>query len=294
MSKFTEKTITILGDGGVGKTSLVHALKINQPLSLEKIQKTAFLEVDDLFFEEFKIICYDLPGQESTTHPINVLPDTIFKDTNLILLAFSLDRFNSLMNLESWLLQVRNYYNNNYIPIPVIMLLGTKADLRKRIDEKLIENIIINVPEIVDYVKVSAITYEGLDVLRSKILYHLGLNLDQKAAPTEEFYKTKNVQTQKSFEDNNSLQSLYVSEKERSSGENASTVDTAIFESSLPLSSSKLETNTLQQGSNTDITQVKHLELLSSTNKNVNAIEDSSHITKTIEQSDSSSNKIDI
>ena len=57
MSKFTEKTITILGDVGVCKTSLVHALKINQPLSLEKKQKTAFIEVDDLFLEEFKIIC---------------------------------------------------------------------------------------------------------------------------------------------------------------------------------------------------------------------------------------------
>ena len=256
MTEHFEKTITILGDGGIGKTSLVYALKTNKTLSPENIQKTAFLEIEDLLFEEFKIICYDLPGQDSITHPINVLPDTIFKDTNLILLAFSLDRFNSLMNLETWLLQVRNYYKNKALSIPVVILLGTKADLKKRIDEKLIENIILNVPEIVDYVKVSAITQEGLDILRSKILYHLGLNLSLKGAPMDEISKLRQNQVKSPLTASIPLEPSPVSEVVTSLVEqDVPILDANTYESSKQISLSKPEITNTKQTSDENLHQ---------------------------------------
>ncbi|MHA1983795.1 MAG: hypothetical protein ACW967_05540, partial [Candidatus Hodarchaeales archaeon] len=132
-------------------------------------RKTAFLEVETVKLETDEILFYDLAGQDSTAHPLEVLPDLVLKNASLILLAFSLDRFSSLNNLQNWFKKIKNYYDKRKLDMPDIILIGTKSDLKKRIDDGLIKIILSNVAEIIDYIPISSYTGQNIENLKKRI-----------------------------------------------------------------------------------------------------------------------------
>ncbi|HKZ43100.1 MAG TPA: GTPase domain-containing protein, partial [Candidatus Hodarchaeales archaeon] len=170
MSQSAKKLI-ILGDGGVGKTTLVHALKMgSQSLSQEEVKKTSFMEIETIETAgQPNWLVYDLSGQQSSTHPLEVMADMVLKDADLVVLIFALNRFSSLNNLQSWFQKLKNYYMTRNTSMPDIILLGSKADLKIRIDEPLIARILENVPEIIDYIKISSVTGYGIENLKKRI-----------------------------------------------------------------------------------------------------------------------------
>jgi small GTP-binding protein len=162
--------MVILGDGGVGKTTLLRVLKNTEGnANIFNTRKTAFLEVETVKLETDEILFYDLAGQDSTAHPLEVLPDLVLKNASLILLAFSLDRFSSLNNLQNWFKKIKNYYDKRKLDMPDIILIGTKSDLKKRIDDGLIKIILSNVAEIIDYIPISSYTGQNIENLKKRI-----------------------------------------------------------------------------------------------------------------------------
>ncbi|OLS20596.1 MAG: hypothetical protein HeimC3_39780, partial [Candidatus Heimdallarchaeota archaeon LC_3] len=164
-----KQKMVILGDGGVGKTTLLKVLKNTTGKDIFNTRKTAFLEVETIKVAQDEILFYDLAGQDSTAHPLEVLPDLVLKNASLILLAFSLDRFSSLNNLQIWFKKIKNYFYKRKLDMPDIILIGTKSDLKKRIDDGLIKIILSNVPEIIDYIPISSYKGENIENLKKRI-----------------------------------------------------------------------------------------------------------------------------
>ena len=162
-----------MGEGGVGKTTLVRALKQKGRNDISKdYGKTIFLEIESVYLSNDisdPLMVYDVSGQLTKLHPINIIPDIVLKNIAVILMVFSLDRFISLMSLENWFIKVKEYYCSKNIKIPKIILVGAKGDLPHRIDESLIIKILTDIEEIDDYVEVSSATGTGVDILIRKI-----------------------------------------------------------------------------------------------------------------------------
>jgi small GTP-binding protein len=119
--------INLLGDGAVGKTSLL--LRYTQQLfrsesrltiGVEFLSKT--MEIDS---KRIKLQIWDIGGQEQ----FRFLMTTYVKGSNGALLLFDLTRRDTFESLPSWLDEMRkeNPYDYNF---PLI-LIGNKADLSK-------------------------------------------------------------------------------------------------------------------------------------------------------------------
>lgn len=110
------KRILLLGDGGVGKTTLVHYMKTK--LFTTKYIPTMGMEIHP--FDSFQII--DTAGQERYGRPPEEWIGIFGPDA--VLLMFSVDSKQSYRNLQYWY---------DWVPegVPVIIL-GTKCDIDER------------------------------------------------------------------------------------------------------------------------------------------------------------------
>lgn len=161
------KRIIILGDGAVGKTTLLRTLTGKS----KETTITSFMEIDLFHVDDQKFVCFDLAGQglELPTHPLNLMGDQILNKATVILLAFAIDRAKSLTNLQNWFISIKNYYNSLNMPIPPIFIIGTKADLSAKVDLEAVKFSSQNTPEVVDFILVSSATDTGINQLKQKI-----------------------------------------------------------------------------------------------------------------------------
>lgn len=162
--------VTILGDGAVGKTTLVKLLMNNEyNIADLKTKRTPFLEIETLKIKKEKLLVYDLAGQDNLAHPLRVLEDQVLGHASLIIFAFALDRFASLAKLGNWYTPIKNYYNKKNKPLPKMILVGTKADQVRKLDQSLIDKVLSST-NINEYIPTSSVSGEGLPELKEKIL----------------------------------------------------------------------------------------------------------------------------
>jgi small GTP-binding protein len=168
--------VTIVGDGAVGKTTLTKLL-INNEFNIAdlKTKRTPFLEIETLKIDKEKLLVYDLAGQDNLAHPLRVLEDQVLGHANLIIFAFALDRFSSLAHLGSWYLPISEYYKNKNQPLPKMILVGTKADQARKIDQSLIEKV-LSATKIKEYVPTSSVSGNGIPELKQIIISVLSKN----------------------------------------------------------------------------------------------------------------------
>ena len=122
--KDIRKKLVIIGDGCCGKTSLLHAYAKNEfinehhPTIVDTHVQIIQLEND----KKVELVIYDTAGQEE----YDKLRPIFYKDTNVILLCYSIDLPNSLTNIpDKWMPEIRFFCPQ----IPLI-LVGVKKDLR--------------------------------------------------------------------------------------------------------------------------------------------------------------------
>lgn len=156
------KKIILLGDGGVGKTSLLYLLT-HQSLP-ENIKKTPYVNISTFKTENnIKIQVIDLAGQKNLPiHMIQMNPELVFDKTDLIIFMFSNEDAQSLMNLQSWYSIIEQHYLNN--SMPHLILVKSKCDLPTQIDESLVTNIYNTLK--IPYIELSNKTLEGIDKLK--------------------------------------------------------------------------------------------------------------------------------
>ncbi|MHA1983946.1 MAG: Rab family GTPase [Candidatus Hodarchaeales archaeon] len=169
--------VTILGDGAVGKTTLVKLLMNNEfNIADLKTKRTPFLEIETLKINTEKLLVYDLAGQDNLAHPLRLLEDQVLGHAHLIIFAFALDRFSSLAHLGSWYLPIKEYYEKKNKNLPKMILIGTKADQARKLDQTLIDKVLSST-KIKEYIPTSSVSGDGIPELKERILELLS---DQK------------------------------------------------------------------------------------------------------------------
>ncbi|OLS16466.1 MAG: GTPase Era [Candidatus Heimdallarchaeota archaeon LC_3] len=174
--------VTILGDGAVGKTTLVKLLMNNEfNIADLKTKRTPFLEVEILKINKEKLLIYDLAGQDNLAHPLRVLEDQVLGHAHLIIFAFALDRFSSLAHLGSWYLPIKDYYVKKNKNLPKMILVGTKADQARKLDRVLIDKVLSST-KIKEYVPTSSVSGDGIPELKQKLFSLLSEEPNMKFA----------------------------------------------------------------------------------------------------------------
>lgn len=113
--KMTLKKVVIVGDSGVGKTSLIYKLQ-NRTFSGKYIPTLEFTS----FQTPFQFEIEDIPGQDKFMLQHRSKPDP----ADCCILMFSLTSKVSYKSIKFW----RSYIKNTYGDIPIV-LCGNKSDV---------------------------------------------------------------------------------------------------------------------------------------------------------------------
>jgi len=119
--------IIILGDYGVGKTSIINNLtntntkKTNSPIELMGYKDC----IVKLKSKNVNVQLWDTSGSEK----VKELPKWYYKNTKGIILVYDINNFTSYQNIQKWLDRIHKYCDKN-IPI---LLLANKTDVKTKL-----------------------------------------------------------------------------------------------------------------------------------------------------------------
>ena len=173
--------MTVVGDGAVGKTTLVQALlkKTKESnhnhsngtfLEEKKITRTPFMEIESWTYKDLVFQCYDLAGQRIPgMHPLDLLKHQVLNYIDIYIFVFALDRYESFENLNNWLRLMNIKYNikdNN----AGFILVGNKVDLERNVSRDLVQTLIGEDRYFHSYIETSSIYSIGVNELLDKIV----------------------------------------------------------------------------------------------------------------------------
>ena len=128
MSKKKEKIIQdvkviLLGDSGVGKTSLINVITGNEfsEDSTCTISSTYVAKNYIINSNEYKVNLWDTTGQEKYRQ----LTKLFYKGSDIVIFVYDISSKESLKNLKMWIQEVKDIIDTKYI----YALLGNKKDL---------------------------------------------------------------------------------------------------------------------------------------------------------------------
>ncbi|MHA2035935.1 MAG: GTPase domain-containing protein [Promethearchaeota archaeon] len=179
--------MTIVGDGAVGKTTLVQALiqktadQINNPrsdtiLKNKETKRTPFMEIETWAYKDLLFQCYDLTGQRIPgSHPLDLMRNQVTKSIDIYIFVFSVDVYKSFENINTWieLMGLKNYNINGSSGL---VLVGNKIDLERNISDELVKAIVGKDKYFQVYVETCSLDGRGIDILLDEIT-NLGFNL---------------------------------------------------------------------------------------------------------------------
>lgn len=160
----------------MGKTSLVKVLKDTHALSamggsMQEYHRTPFVELESIAVSSltnrditgvFQVV--DVAGQlDSYLHPLRDIPLVAFGGVDVILLLFSTDNLQSLLDLARWIEVIKLYYARSKYELPALVLVKNKIDLKETVDETLVDTLMKSDPDVVQYFEVSCMTGVGFD-----------------------------------------------------------------------------------------------------------------------------------
>jgi small GTP-binding protein len=172
--------ITVIGDGRVGKTSLIKKFTLG---SFE----TDYVETIGAQFSKFdkkigedqiRLLFWDIAGQRD----LDFLRPSFYRESNAAIIVYSLERNdvgrNSFNHIQSWQEEIKRFCGN----IPTV-LFANKVDLIDidELDQSNIQNI-VNELKFLKYFLTSAKTGEGVqeafDAIIEKLYYKSKKNLE--------------------------------------------------------------------------------------------------------------------
>jgi small GTP-binding protein len=172
--------MTIVGDGAVGKTTLVQALiqktthYVNNSnggdvLESKEITRTPFMEIESWAYKDLRFQCYDLAGQRTPgLHPLDLIKDQVIKSIDIYIFVFSVDVYESFENLNSWieLMNLPDESSNGQVGL---ILVGNKIDLERNISNELIKSVVGKKKYFQKYIETCSIDGRGIDDLLDEI-----------------------------------------------------------------------------------------------------------------------------
>lgn len=175
--------MTIVGDGAVGKTTLVQAMlrktteynhnhSGHQVVEDKKISRTPFMEIESWTYKDLVFQCYDLAGQRTPgAHPLDILQESVLAYIDIYIFVFSIDRYESFENLNNWLrlMNLESKFKHNNIGY---ILVGNKIDLERNVSNALVNTLVGDGKFFHSYVETSSIEpYIGIDLMLEEIVY---------------------------------------------------------------------------------------------------------------------------
>ena len=158
--------IVLLGDGSVGKTTIIQSI-VNR--EVERTKRTPFMNCEVIKYDDLEVQVYDLSGQRSKEfHPLDVLTKQIVSLLDIILLVFSVDNYQSFENIYVWFKEIKDLAAS-VTPSPDFVLVGNKIDSDETFNLKVVEQIVENNKEFVNYQETSGTEGTGLETLNETI-----------------------------------------------------------------------------------------------------------------------------
>ena len=132
MSEYVEYKFILIGNAGVGKTSLFRKLSTGEfnetNISTIGVEKKAFfinIKTKDKKDKNTKTILFDTAGQEK----FRAITKTYYKGSDGILLIYDVTDKDSFENVEIWIDSIKDTIGNNNNSKYAIFLIGNKLDL---------------------------------------------------------------------------------------------------------------------------------------------------------------------
>ncbi|MHA1910425.1 MAG: GTPase domain-containing protein [Candidatus Kariarchaeaceae archaeon] len=168
--------IVLLGDGSVGKTTIIQSI-INR--KVERTKRTPFMNCEIIKYDDLEVQVYDLSGQRSKEfHPLDVLTKQIVSLLDIIILVFSVDNYQSFENIYVWFKEIKDLAMT-VKPSPNFILVGNKIDSGETFNLKVVEQIVENNKEFVNYFETSGTEGTGLETLNDAICETITKRLDK-------------------------------------------------------------------------------------------------------------------
>ncbi|NWW87300.1 RHOB protein, partial [Rhynochetos jubatus] len=119
------RKLTVVGDDRCGKTCLLFALRHEElPKSYEPTLFDAYTTATEVDGKELNLILFDVTGKNEVGY--RNLRSVFYKDSDVILMCFSVDRPDSQQNLlDYWVPEIKLF-----CPTVPIILVATKIELR--------------------------------------------------------------------------------------------------------------------------------------------------------------------
>jgi small GTP-binding protein len=159
--------LCVVGDGGVGKTTLINRFLSGSYLADLKMTIGVDFHIHkrERGDKSISFQIWDLGGQERF-QKMRVF-DRYVHGSHAIMIAFDLSRIDTFENLPKWLELAQKAVSN-----PVLILVGTKHDLNREVDSDLIEAW-INEHGISQFIETSALTGENINELFENVITEL-------------------------------------------------------------------------------------------------------------------------
>ena len=154
--------IVVAGDGGVGKTSLLNRYISDTFLTAMKmtIGTDFFSKTMEIADSIVKLQLWDFGGEPR----FRFLLPGYCKGARGVLLAFDMNDYTTLMNLDEWIQIIRENTKD-----PILILIGTKADIGDLVDDHLILEFCEN-NKITRFFPTSAKTGENVDLVFQELV----------------------------------------------------------------------------------------------------------------------------
>ena len=169
--------ILIAGSGAVGKTTLLQVLKNNELLGSPNISqeyhRTPFLNLETISVERIGgtgskgiFLMVDIAGQlDLPIHALRDFPKVSLGSVELVMLIFSADNLQSLLDLKDWISLVKVQHKGaQQLSFVLIM---NKCDLDRSMDTGLVQQLMASEPQIESYFEISCRDGQGVKKLQS-------------------------------------------------------------------------------------------------------------------------------
>ena len=127
MERIPELKVIIVGDAGVGKTSLIYRLVINKfdPARMSALGFDYLTKRIAIQEQIYQLMLWDTAGSEQTAVALHRI---YYRNPSCIVLVFSVDNRDSFFNLDKWYKECVQYSLVDIENVPFV-LLGNKTDL---------------------------------------------------------------------------------------------------------------------------------------------------------------------
>lgn len=169
----------VAGSGAVGKTTLVRVLKEGQSLNesnfTQEYHRTPFLELETIKVERIGgtgsrgiYLLVDVAGQlDLPIHALRDLSKLALGGVELVILVFSAEDIQSLLDLKDWVSLIKTQYKEVPGKTLRFVLIMNKCDLGGCIDSELVSRFMKSEPMITEYFELSCASGEGISELQS-------------------------------------------------------------------------------------------------------------------------------